>query len=163
MKLSSLKLVSLLGILLLSSVWLFGQAETGVIEGTVTDSSNAVVTGAKVTVVSAQTGLTRSTTTTSAGEYTITNLKPDTYNVTIEHAGFQKYSRQVQVLIGSKNEVSAQLAVTGTSTTVEVTASGETATVNTESQTLINHRDLQRGYRTPDPDPQSVRLDCHFR
>ncbi len=136
MKLSSLKLVSLLCILLLSSVWLFGQAETGVIEGTVTDSSNAVVTGAKVTVVSAQTGLTRSTTTTSAGEYTITNLKPDTYNVTIEHAGFQKYSRQVQVLIGSKNEVSAQLAVTGTSTTVEVSASGETATVNTESQTL---------------------------
>ena len=136
MKRSSLRLVSLLGILLLSSVWLFGQAETGVIEGTVTDSSNAVVVGAKVTVVSAQTGLTRSTTTASAGEYTITNLKPDTYNVTIEHTGFQKYSKQIQVLIGSKNEVSAQLNVTGTSTTVEVTASGEVATVNTESQTL---------------------------
>ena len=136
MKRSSLKLVALLGILLLSSVWLFGQAETGVVEGTVTDSSNAVVTGAKVTVVSVNTGTTRTTTTASAGEYTITNLKPDTYNLTIEHAGFQKYTRQVQVLVGSKNEVSAQLNVTGASTTVEVTASGETAVVNTESQTL---------------------------
>ena len=136
MQRTTLKLVALLSVLLLGSVWLFGQAETGVISGTVTDSSNAVVTGAKVTVVSVQTGLTRSTTTASAGEYTITNLKPDTYNLTIEHTGFQKYSRQVQVLIGSKNEVSAQLAITGTSTTVEVTASGETATVNTESQTL---------------------------
>ncbi len=128
----------LLGILLLSSVWLFGQAETGVITGTVTDTSNAVVPGATVTVVSAATGLTRSTTTASAGEYAITNLPPTTYTMTVEHAGFQKYSRQVQVLVGSKNEISAQLNVTGNSTTVEVTASGETAAVNTETQTLSN-------------------------
>jgi Carboxypeptidase regulatory-like domain/TonB-dependent Receptor Plug Domain len=136
MKLSSLRLVTLLGILLLSSVWLFGQAETGVVTGTVTDTSNAVVPGATITVVSTTTGLTRSTTTQSAGEYTITNLPPTTYTLTIEHAGFQKYSRQVQVLVGSKNEISAQLNVTGNSTTVEVTASGETAAVNTETQTL---------------------------
>ena len=132
----TLRMIAVLSVLLLSSVWLFGQAESGLIEGAVTDSSNAVVVGAKVTVVSPNTGLTRSTVTGSGGDYTITNLKPDTYNLTIEHAGFQKYTRQVQVLVGSKNEVSAQLNVTGTSTTVEVTASGETATVNTESQTL---------------------------
>ena len=136
MKRSSLKLVALLGILLLSSVWLFGQAESGILEGTVTDSSNAVVTGAKVSVVSINTGAMRTTTTGSAGEYTLTNLKPDTYNLTIEHAGFQKYAKQVVVNVGAKIEVSAKLNVTGISTTVEVTASGETATVNTESQTL---------------------------
>ena len=136
MKQSSLRLVSLLGILLLSSVWLFGQAESGQISGTITDSSNAVVSGAKVTVTSPNTGTTRSTTTNTSGEYGLTNLKPDTYNLTVEHAGFQKYARQIQVLVGSRNEVSAQLNVTGVSTTVEVTASGETATVNTESQTL---------------------------
>src|SRR5664279_4892015 len=136
MKPSSLRLAALLGILLLSSVWLFGQAETGLITGTVTDSSNAVVTGAKVTAVSTTTGYTRTVTAGSAGEYTISNLPPTTYTLTIEHAGFQKYTRQVQVTVGSRNEVSAQLAVTGASTTVEVTASGETAAVNTESQTL---------------------------
>jgi hypothetical protein len=138
MKQSSIRLIALLGVLLLSSIWLFGQAETGLIEGTVTDSSNAVVSGAKVTVVSPNTGQTRTTTTAGAGEYAITNLKPDTYTLTIEHPGFQKYTRQVQVLVGSKNEVSAQLNVTGNSTTVEVTASGETAAVNTETQTLSN-------------------------
>ncbi len=136
MKQISLRLVSLLGILLLSSVWLFGQAESGAISGTVTDSSNAVVSGAKVTVVSPNTGLTRSVTTSNAGEYSITNLQPQTYNLTIEHPGFQKYARQVQVLVGSRNDVSAKLNVTGVSTTVEVSASGETAAVNTESQTL---------------------------
>jgi len=135
---TALRIVTVLAILVLGSVWLFGQAETGVISGTVTDASNAVVSGAKVTVVSAGTGLTRSATTGSAGDYAITTLPPGAYNLTIEHAGFQKYARQVQVAVGSRNEVSAQLAVTGTSTTVEVTASGETAVVNTETQTLSN-------------------------
>jgi hypothetical protein len=131
-------MVAVLGVLLLGTVWLFGQAETGVVTGTVTDTSNAVVPGATVTVVSAATALTRSTTTASAGEYAITNLPPATYTLTIEHSGFQKFSRQVQVLVGSRNEISAQLNITGASTTVEVTASGETAAVNTETQTLSN-------------------------
>ena len=45
---------------------------------------------------------TRTTTTKSAGEYAITNLPPTTYNLTIDHAGFQKYTRQVQVGVGSR-------------------------------------------------------------
>ena len=88
MKNTTLRVVSLLAILLLASVCLFGQAETGVIAGTITDTSTAVVPGATVTVVSTTTGFTRSTTTASAGEYVITNLKPDTYTITVEHAGF---------------------------------------------------------------------------
>ena len=132
------KLAAIVTVLLLSAVWLFGQAETGLISGTVTDSSNAVVPGAKVTVVATTTGYTRSVTSASAGEYTISNLPPTTYALTIEHAGFQNYTRQVKVDVGSKVEVSAQLNVTGSSTTVEVTASGETATVNTETQSLSN-------------------------
>ena len=138
MKRTVLRSISVFGLLILTAVWLFGQAETGLINGTVTDTSNAVLSGATVTVVSAATGVTRTATTGSAGEYSITNLLPSTYTLTIEHTGFQKYTRQVQVAVGSRNEVSAQLAVTGTSTTVEVTASGETAVVNTETQTLSN-------------------------
>src|SRR5271166_2163205 len=136
MKQTTLRLISLFVILALFSIWAFGQTETGTIVGVVTDKTGAVVTGASVTAKSPSTGATRTTTTTSAGEYTITNLKPSTYDVTIEKAGFQKYVGHVQVLVGSKTDVSAQLVVTGTSTTVEVTASGEVAAVNTESQTL---------------------------
>src|SRR3974377_509998 len=131
---TALRIVSVLALIVLSSVWLYGQAESGTISGIVTDSSNAVVAGAKVTVVSANTGLTRSATTASAGEYAITNLKTDSYNLTTEHTGLSKYARQVKVDVGAHVEVSAQLSVTGVSTTVEVTASGETAAVNTESK-----------------------------
>ena len=136
MKLSSLKLVSLLVILLLSSVWLFGQAETGTLIGTVTDASGAVVSNAKVMVVSVGTNASRNTVTDSRGDYVITTLKPGAYQLTVEGSGFTKYSRQVQVTVGATVEASVKLSVTGVATTVEVTASAEVATVNTESATL---------------------------
>ena len=136
MKQNTLKLLSLLAILTLFSVWAFGQAETGAINGTVTDNTGAVVVGATVTATSIDTGLVRTTTTKSAGEYTITNLPPKTYDVTFEAQGFRKFTQRVKVGVGSMNDVSAKLGVTAASTTVEVTGSSEMATVNTENQTL---------------------------
>ncbi len=129
-------LIAALSVLLLASVCLNGQTETGQVSGVVTDTSNAVVPGVKVTIVSSSTGLARRTTTNSAGAYSVTALRPDSYTVTVEHPDFQKYTRQVQVLVGSRNDVSAQLNVTGLSTTLEVTASTEITTVNTETHTL---------------------------
>jgi hypothetical protein len=152
-------LIALFSMLPLASLCLFGQAETGAIAGTITDASNAIVTDAKVAVVSSNTGLRRNTTTGSEGEYAITNLKPDIYDLTIEHAGFQTYTRRVNVLVGSRNYVWAQMAVAGTSTTVEVLASGETGSVNTESQTLSQ---IVTDHRSSDPDSEPIRLGCHF-
>jgi outer membrane receptor protein involved in Fe transport len=115
----------------------FGQAETGQINGTVTDPSGAIVSGAKVTATDVNTGASRTATTNSSGSYSFTNLKPSTYEVVVEGSGFSKFSRRVDVTVGSNNEVAAQLSVTGGgTTTVEVTAESGGAQVNTESQTL---------------------------
>ncbi len=153
---TTLRLISLLSILMLFSVWAFGQAESGSINGTVTDKTGAVVVGAKVTATSVDTGLVRTTTTKSAGEYTITNLPPKTYDVTIEAQGFQKLTQRVKVGIGSIIDVSAKLAVTGASTTVEVTGSAEMATVNTENQTLSQVINSKAGCGFTHPHPQPV-------
>jgi hypothetical protein len=112
------------------------QTETGQISGTVTDSSGAVVADAKIEVKSPNTGLTREITSSSAGSYTISGLKPDVYEVTIEASGFQKFVRRVTVAVGSITEVSAQLTVGSASQTVEVIGAIDAITVNTESQTL---------------------------
>jgi outer membrane receptor protein involved in Fe transport len=130
------RLISLFAILTLVSVWAFGQAESGAINGIVTDKTGAVVVGATVTATSVDTGLVRTTTTKSAGEYAITNLPPKLYTITIDAEGFQKYAYQIKVGVGSMNDVSAKLAVSGASTTVEVTESAGTAVVNAENQTL---------------------------
>ena len=92
----------LLCVLLLVSVGLFGQAESGTVSGTITDNTGAVVPGATVTMTSVNTGQTRSTVTGSAGEYAIPSLRPDTYGITVEREGFQKYSRKVAVDVGSR-------------------------------------------------------------
>ena len=136
MKRNTLKLLSLLAILTLLSVWAFGQAETGQITGTIRDASGAVVSGAKVSVKSLSTGLARDTTSNSSGIFTISSLPPAPYEVTIEASGFQKIAQQVTVTIGALTDVSTQLKVGTSATTVEVTGSGETAAVNTENATL---------------------------
>ena len=113
-----------------------GQTETGQISGTITDSTGAVVSGAKITATSTSTGLARVAVSNSTGNYTIASLRPDTYEVAIEAPAFQRFTRQLRVTVGSSNEVSAQLNVSASSTTIEVTASGEVAAVNTENQNL---------------------------
>src|ERR1022692_2348398 len=108
MKRNTLKLLSLLAILTLLSVWAFGQAETGQITGTIRDASGAVVSGAKVSVKSLSTGLARDTASNSSGIFTISSLPPAPYEVTIEASGFQKIAQQVTVTIGALTDVRSE-------------------------------------------------------
>jgi outer membrane receptor protein involved in Fe transport len=145
--------------LVLISAGAFAQTETGQISGTVTDSTGALVSGAKVTIKSVNTGFTREAVTNASGLYTIPSLRPDTYGVSIEAKGFQNYARRVEVAVGSLNEVSAQLVVGAASTTVEVSALNESVTVNTESQTLsqiITADDLKNLPTDQDRDPYAL-------
>src|SRR2546421_10875203 len=64
------------------------QASSGSIEGTIIDTTGAVVPDAKVTATNLQTGLTRSVTTNSEGLYRLLLLPVGNYNVTIEKQGF---------------------------------------------------------------------------
>src|SRR5580658_4395428 len=60
----------------------------GGIQGTVTDSSGAVVPDAVVTATAESTNVATSRTSSSAGLFTITPLIPDTYTVTVMARGF---------------------------------------------------------------------------
>ena len=133
---TGLRIISLLAILALCSGWAFAQKENGQITGTIKDASGAVVSGAKVTAKSLNTGLARETVTNSSGIFTLTQFPPGPYEVVIEAAGFQKVTQQVTVSVGAVTEVSTKLKVGGAATTVEVTGTGEAATVNTENATL---------------------------
>ena len=67
--------LSLLTLCLFTST-VFGQSPTGDIQGTVTDTTGAVVANAKVTITEATTGRTIQTTTNSAGLYSVLHLLP---------------------------------------------------------------------------------------
>ena len=67
---------------------LVGQETTGSINGTITDTSGAVLPGAQVTVTNPSTGFTRTTITGSAGDYNLPFLTPGTYTLKVQAKGF---------------------------------------------------------------------------
>src|SRR5271166_4503137 len=75
--------------LLLPVALAHAQTQTG-ISGTVTDSSQAVIPGAKVTITSRSTGVVSSALSSSAGTFTVVGLLPGEYAVAADAAGFRK-------------------------------------------------------------------------
>ena len=105
-----------------STKLLYAQANAG-ITGTVTDSSGAIVAGAKVTITDQGTGQENHATTSSAGTYTVTGLTPGVYSITVEATGFKKQvQNSVNVEVSTNATVNITLAAGATSETVEVTA-----------------------------------------
>src|SRR5437588_8816003 len=121
-------------IVLLGTSLAFAQSDLGSISGFVKDPSGAIVPKAKVTVKN-ESGLERQATTNDSGYYTITNIPPAFYTISVEVSGFKKYESK-----GNKLDASAALSADVTLTvgsaveTVEVSA---TATVlQTESASV---------------------------
>ena len=98
----------------------FAQKITGDISGTVTDTSGAVVAGAKITATNKGTSETRSAMTSDAGFFRILELPPGTYTVTITAQGFKTTTREALVTISTVTESSFQLQIGQVSETVQV-------------------------------------------
>src|SRR6185503_12758900 len=97
-----------------------------------------VVTGAKVTAKSVDTGREATATSDEQGSYTMTALQPGLYDVVVAAGNFKASNQRVQVTIGSKVSVDTQLALTEvTGETVSVIAS-EGVEVNTQTSEVSN-------------------------
>src|SRR5258708_2360304 len=113
----------------------FGQAETGLINGTITDQSGASVPKAKVTIRNMGTNAERLLETDTNGFYSVSNLQPGIYLVTAEATNLAKTDARAEVTVGSRVSLNLQLNVGSATTIVEVTGQGG-AQVNTETATL---------------------------
>src|ERR1700731_1486503 len=121
------------------------QAVYGSIFGTVTDPSGAAVAGAKVTVTSATKGTTFDTTTNSDGNYSVTHLIPDTYNIRAEGSGFKAFeSKNISVSADAGSRVDGQFQVGGSTETVEVTSEAPQLTTDrADVATTFNDKYVQ--------------------
>jgi hypothetical protein len=113
---------------------MWAQTETGQITGTVTDATGAVIPNATVRVTSAGTGAERNTTSSSSGDFSITNLLPGAYTVSVDASGFTTFKQTVTVAVGGRTGLPVKLEIGQTGTTVQVSEAA--AQVNTETQTL---------------------------
>src|SRR3984885_10562032 len=110
-----------------------GQGETtSAIVGEVTDATNAVVPGAKVTITNHETGLKRSAQTDAAGRFNFSQLKPGTYSVKVDASGFEpRQNDDVVSGLGQKQTVGFTLKVARSNEVVEV--SSEAPLINPEN------------------------------
>jgi Carboxypeptidase regulatory-like domain len=121
-------------IALMSSSPLYGQA-AGSFSGNVIDKSGSSVPGAEVTVVSQDTGLTRTSKTDSAGHYLIPLLPVGTYTIRVDMVGFQSAASNGLVLqVQEAREVDFSLLPATVNTTVLVT--GDAVAVETGNPSL---------------------------
>ncbi|HZL67682.1 MAG TPA: carboxypeptidase-like regulatory domain-containing protein, partial [Candidatus Limnocylindrales bacterium] len=114
--------------LVLLSLFIFGlssyltaQLSTATVNGTIVDSSGAVVTKAQVTVSNPATGFSRQTVSGAAGDYTLTFLPPGTYSMKVQAPGFSTVQQKgIQLLVGQIVTVNQTLKPGGASEVVEV-------------------------------------------
>jgi hypothetical protein len=113
------------------------QTTNGLITGTVTDSSGAVMPDAQVTVTNVGTSLTRNTTTNSTGAYILPQMPPGVYKIDVSKTGFASADREhVELQVNQSVTIDFQLGVGSTAQTVEVT--GAPPQLNTTSATLTD-------------------------
>jgi hypothetical protein len=149
--------VRLLAWLLLLTATVSAQTFRGTILGTVTDATGAVVSGAKVSVRNANTGLERVTLTSEDGSYSVPELPIGSYDVTITQPGFQSSVTKgvaVDVATGRRvdtvlkpGEVSQRVEVAGdTLPLVETTSTdlGGVLTAKTIENIPVNGRDYTK-------------------
>jgi hypothetical protein len=127
--------MSALAVMLLVSAFALAQSDNATISGIVRDTSGSVIPNAKVTVVNEGTGFERQTTTNDTGFYTVPNIPPGYYAVSVEVAGFKKFTSSRNKLEAAQPmAVNVELAVGQITETVTVEASA--AQLNTESATV---------------------------
>ena len=104
----------------------FGQAASinGEIVGTVTDSAGAAIAGARVTIVSPETGYTKTTDTSISGLYRFSILPLGRYDVRAEFSGFAPVKQTgIEVSAGATVTQDIRLEVKGVTTEIVVSSS----------------------------------------
>src|SRR6266550_4875983 len=108
-------------VFLLLAIPAFSQISTAQLSGKVTDTSNAVLPGATVTVTQAQTGAVRSVVTDAEGAYLVSNLSPGPYRLEVSLQGFRTYVQNGIVLqVAARPTINVSLALGNVQETVTV-------------------------------------------
>src|SRR5882672_634201 len=115
---------------------LFGQGSyTAQIRGAVKDQSGAVVQGATVTITNDATGISVVAHSNQEGLYILTGLRPATYTLKAEAAGFRGVERK-NVVLAVSQDTTIDLSMNPLSVTETVIVTGAPPLLDTESAAL---------------------------
>ena len=106
---------------------------TATVQGTVTDSQNAILPGVTVSITNTGTGIEREAVTDAAGQFVAASLTPGNYKVTAHLAGFADQTTELPLEVAQIAVVNLKLNVGAIAENVTVTGVSpliETATVS---------------------------------
>jgi hypothetical protein len=119
----------------IANVFCWGQTITSTIVGQVNDPTGAGVAEAKVSVKNAETGIPAEGLSDSSGTYSIPQLQPGIYDVTVSKPGFVTHAvTGIRVLSSQTVRVDMKLELGTIQQTVSVM--GEAALIHTDTQTI---------------------------
>lgn len=122
---------------------LYAQDYRARVQGVVTDSSQALVVGANVTLRNENTGVASSKPTNESGQYLFDFVEPGTYSVTVDMAGFGKFVQEkVLVQVRGDVTVNAQLQPGAVTETVNVSTAAVALQFNTSTMELTVDRKM---------------------
>ena len=127
------------GVLLscLVAIPIYAQVAGATLSGTVADESGSVILSAKVNIQNVATGVTRDVPTDSAGFYSVTNLQPGIYDITVSATGFSTFEQTgVTLTVGAKQALDIPMKVGQVTQKIEVTS--EAPIVNLSSSAISN-------------------------
>jgi hypothetical protein len=132
--------------LFLASVAYAQSASSATLTGQVVDPQGAVIANAKITATNLANGLVRTANTTGAGDYSLPNLTPGTYDIKVTAAKFADgVAKGITLSVGDQRDLNFKLAVGGSAETVEVTAAAPLIeTTKTDVSSVINNLDMER-------------------
>src|SRR5712691_1565296 len=100
----------------------FGQSERGTVTGTVSDATGAVIPEANRVATNTETSTKYETDSTETGNFTLTQLPPGVYQMSVELPGFKRYVRQgITVLVAQILRIDVALEVGAATAEVTVT------------------------------------------
>jgi hypothetical protein len=121
----------------------FAQSGAGSIQGTVVDSTGAVMPGVSIHVVNQDTGIMSDAKSNGSGFYQVPGLFTGTYVVTIVAPGMKTSTRQMELLVGQNAVINYSMTAGSVTQNIEVTADAVQLTTTdsgTISSTLENSR-----------------------
>ena len=127
---------------------LFGQTDTGVITGLVTDSAGALVAGAAVTITGQDTHLQYRVTSNDSGLFTSPGLRTGRYRITVEKDGFRSETR-TGLVVRVQDRVQANFALDVASTKSEITVNAQQPLLESETSSLGQVVEEQNIVRLP--------------
>ena len=142
----STKLLLLLGItFILFPAMMLAQNTSATLNGVVSDSGGAVIPSAQIQVQNVNTNAKQSTETSSSGVYSVTQLPPGQYSVTVQKTGFQKSVQTgITLTVGQVATLNISLVVGDVKETVTVTANAELINVTTaDLSAVVNEASVQ--------------------